>query len=82
MAASIDKPDSSLPKPLKSAFGLNGSELVFYKPDPEQLAFFKSVTGIDDDEQLKAHIIEVQHEAYKVGSRRGHVGTITDPSIW
>jgi hypothetical protein len=34
--------------------------------DPEEEAFFKAETGIQDTENLKKHIIEVQEEAYKV----------------
>ena len=34
--------------------------------DPEEEAFFKSETGIQDTEELKKHIIKVQEDAYKV----------------
>ncbi|KAG2051628.1 hypothetical protein BDR06DRAFT_889242 [Suillus hirtellus] len=37
----------------------------FYKMSPAQAAFFKTQTGIDDDEDLKRHILEVQAKAYK-----------------
>ena len=33
---------------------------------PEEEAFFKSETGIQDTEELKKHIIQVQEDAYKV----------------
>ncbi|KAF8139026.1 hypothetical protein EV363DRAFT_1154334 [Boletus edulis] len=33
---------------------------------PEQTTFFKAQTGIDDDEALKNHILQVQTRAYKV----------------
>jgi len=33
---------------------------------PEEEAFFKSETGIQDTEELKKHIIEVQEDAYGV----------------
>lgn len=33
---------------------------------PEEEVFFKSETGIEDTEELKKHIIEVQEDAYKV----------------
>lgn len=33
---------------------------------PEEEAFFKSETGIEDTEELRKHIIEVQEDAYKV----------------
>lgn len=38
----------------------------FYDPDPEALAFYKKETGIDDDEELKQHILRVQKEAFGV----------------
>jgi hypothetical protein len=34
--------------------------------DPEEEAFFKSETGIQDTEELRRHIVEVQEDAYKV----------------
>ncbi|KAH6913283.1 hypothetical protein BKA70DRAFT_1384187 [Coprinopsis sp. MPI-PUGE-AT-0042] len=34
--------------------------------DPDALSFFKSQTGIVDDEELKKHIIQVQEKAYDV----------------
>jgi len=34
--------------------------------NPEEEAFFKSETGIQDTEELRKHIIEVQEDAYKV----------------
>lgn len=37
-----------------------------YSLDAEELDFFKSWTGIDNDEALKRHIISVQDEAYEV----------------
>ena len=39
----------------------------FYHLGPEEAAFFKSWTGINDDEKLKQHILEVQRDAYQVG---------------
>jgi hypothetical protein len=36
-----------------------------YNLSPAQAAFFKTQTGIDDDEDLKRHILEVQAKAYK-----------------
>ena len=38
----------------------------FYDPDPEALAFYKKETGIDDDSELKQHILRVQKEAFSV----------------
>ena len=37
--------------------------------DPKEEAFFKEETGIQDTEELRKHIIEVQEEAYEVRSR-------------
>ena len=42
----------------------DGSFLVL---DPEGESFFKAETGIQDSEELRKHIVEVQEEAYKVG---------------
>ena len=33
--------------------------------NPQEEAFFKSETGIQDTEELRKHIIEVQEDAYK-----------------
>lgn len=38
----------------------------FYAPDEEEKAFMKVTTGIQDDEELKAHIITVQTKAFGV----------------
>lgn len=37
-----------------------------YAPSPEEVAFLKSQTGIQDDEELKQHILAVQREAWEV----------------
>lgn len=36
------------------------------KLSPDELAFFKVQTGMDDEEALKKHITEIQIEALKV----------------
>ena len=41
-------------------------DIMFYNLDDAESAFFKSQTGITDDEQLKKHIVEAQEEAFKV----------------
>ena len=41
-------------------------DIMFYNLDDAENAFFKSQTGITDDEQLKKHIVEAQEEAFKV----------------
>ena len=38
----------------------------FYNPNEEAKEFFKLETGIDDDEELKDHIVSVQRKAFKV----------------
>lgn len=40
----------------------------FYRPTEAEVAFFKCQTGIDDDEELKEHIVKIQHEAWDVRS--------------
>ena len=37
-----------------------------YNPTENSASFFKTLTRISDDEELKRHIIAVQTEAYKV----------------
>jgi hypothetical protein len=37
-----------------------------YSPAADELAFFKSLTGIEDDGALKNHILAVQAEAFAV----------------
>lgn len=37
-----------------------------YVLDPEELAFLKTQTGIQDDDELKAHVLAVQKNAYEV----------------
>ena len=39
---------------------------VFYDPDDEAKEFFKRETGIEDDEELKQHILRVQSKAFAV----------------
>lgn len=37
-----------------------------YKLRDDEKAFYQAATGINDDEELKEHIIAVQTEAYEV----------------
>jgi len=37
-----------------------------YRPTEAEVAFFKRQTGIDGDEELKEHIVKIQHEAWDV----------------
>ncbi|KAG6329454.1 hypothetical protein ID866_9635 [Astraeus odoratus] len=39
---------------------------TLYSLSPEEAAFFKATTAIDDDEALKAHILLAQEKAYRV----------------
>lgn len=39
----------------------------FYHLSEDEAAFFKSQTGIKDDEELKRHILKAQANAYEVG---------------
>ena len=45
-----------------------------YDLSDEERSFFKQQTGIQDDDELKAHIIQVQAEAYKVCNREPRQG--------
>ncbi|KZT67007.1 hypothetical protein DAEQUDRAFT_813157 [Daedalea quercina L-15889] len=37
-----------------------------YHLDPDEVAFYKQKTGIDDEAALKEHIVQIQREAYQV----------------
>ncbi|KAF7375029.1 hypothetical protein MSAN_00389000 [Mycena sanguinolenta] len=43
-----------------------GDECCHYQPDPDELAFLKQQTRIQDEEELKVHVFAVQKKAYKV----------------
>lgn len=43
----------------------------FYNLTDEESAFFKSQTGINDDNELKHHILTAQTEAYEVARASG-----------
>ena len=38
----------------------------FYNPSESEILFFKAQTGIKDDEELKQHVLKIQHEAWDV----------------
>lgn len=40
----------------------------YYSLKPEEASFFKTYTGIEDDQELKKHIIRVQTDAYAVST--------------
>lgn len=53
---------------MEKEFGkLNPLDESLYKLDEEGFAFMKTQTGIDDEQELKKHILAVQAEAYEVG---------------
>jgi hypothetical protein len=37
-----------------------------YNPDDEEKHFLKSLTGIEDAEELRKHVLSVQREAFEV----------------
>ena len=37
-----------------------------YRLDDTEITFFKQQTGIDDSDELKAHLLSIQAEAYEV----------------
>lgn len=39
---------------------------ALFKPTPDESAFLKAQTGIQDDGKLKEHVLAVQEEAWKV----------------
>ncbi|CCM06622.1 uncharacterized protein FIBRA_08902 [Fibroporia radiculosa] len=41
----------------------------YYALDDDEITFFKSQTGINDDAALKSHILHVQAQAYEVCTR-------------
>ena len=41
-----------------------------YAPTPEEVAFMKKWTGIEDEEELKEHAISVQKEAWDVSEKK------------
>ncbi|KAG2032926.1 hypothetical protein BDR03DRAFT_926163 [Suillus americanus] len=48
------------------AASVPSADTSLYNISPAQATFFKTQTGIDNDEDLKRHILEVQAKAYKV----------------
>ncbi len=37
-----------------------------YRLESAEITFFKQQTGIDDDDELKTHLLSIQAEAYEV----------------
>jgi hypothetical protein len=42
--------------------------IAFYTISNEEAAFFKSLTGLETDADLKSHVLEIQEESYNVRS--------------
>jgi hypothetical protein len=55
--------ESAQPSPDLGPLALDES---LYNLPEEERSFFKQQTGIPDDDELKAHILRVQAEAYEV----------------
>lgn len=49
-----------------------GLDPSLYNPRPGEVKFFKEQTGIQDDSELRKHIISVQEEAWKVNNQCLH----------
>lgn len=43
---------------------------TMYAPTPDEVLFLKKWTGIDDDEELKQHVLTVQKEAWDVSIQK------------
>jgi hypothetical protein len=41
-------------------------EPSLYNPQDDELLFFRKLTGIEDENELKSHILTVQAKAYEV----------------
>lgn len=40
----------------------------FYNLGSEEVQYLKGQTGIEDDDALRAHVMEIQQKAYEVGT--------------
>ena len=65
--ALVQHGEAQTPTAFRSMSTLANTEAC-YRMDGEPLAFFKAVTGIDDEAALKAHIISIQHEGFQASS--------------
>ena len=57
---------SALQGPAQLRLNIPALDERLYDLTDEERSFFKQQTGIQDDDELKAHILQVQAEAYKV----------------
>ncbi|KAM5531491.1 hypothetical protein V8D89_014816 [Ganoderma adspersum] len=57
----------STPAIIEREFGnLNPLDESLYRLDEEELTFMKTQSGIEDEEELRKHVLAVQAEAYKI----------------
>lgn len=69
VSSNNEKPISSAPlsvPPTAITSPLLELDPSLFKPTPDEVDFFKTMTGIQDFEELKDHILRVQKEAYEV----------------
>ena len=50
----------------RSELTLDKAESSTFTLDHDELVFFRSLTKIDNEDELKAHIVRVQQRAYEV----------------
>lgn len=46
---------------------------TLFRPKPDELEFFKETTGIQNEEELRLHILAVQKDAYQARRLDKHV---------
>lgn len=63
-----DSNSSKNPSPITNIPAKRALDASYYNLDEQELGFFKSQTGIQDENELKQHIIKVQADAYEVRS--------------
>jgi hypothetical protein len=58
--------DTSAPQPPTQLHHEGALDERLYDLTDDERSFFKQQTGIQDDDELKVHILQLQAEAYKV----------------
>ena len=58
------------PTPIRSEVPVDAVDML-YRLNDEECEFFKTTTGITNDDELKAHIFAVRREAYAVSRYDG-----------
>lgn len=61
-----DANTSKNPSPITNIPAKRALDASYYSLDEQELGFFKSQTGIQDENELKQHIMRVQADAYEV----------------